>query len=286
MLMTAPTVALAVGVFWLLHTSESRVKTPVAINRNSLLPHRYAGPCSNCHRIADVGPIAINRNNMNAFSLTALEQRLLLAGQRVQVPSISQQLRVPAITRVDSLPHPYVGVCSNCHVILNVHPSPAFMDAALRRARQRLSGLELAPAGIARAGAALNPARARYRITWGYVALPLLVLTSVYVVLRHFVGPGKQEQQRLAAWRAVHQWAGGAFATVAAIHWYYSDRGNNFLHLALVALGWLVLGGALLRFRMSRSELPPPRGLLYAQRFVFVTFIVLAGIGHFLAAFH
>ena len=240
----------------------------------------------NCHRIADVGPVALNRDNMRAFALTALQQRLLLAGQRVEVPTTSQQLRIPAITRVDTLPHPYVGVCSNCHVILVVHPSPAFMTAAMNRARQRLSGMDLAPSGIARAGVQLNPARSRYRITWGYVALPLLVLFSVYIVLRRFAGPSEKDQERLAPWLAVHQWAGAAFAAAAAMHWYYSDRGNNFLHLAAVAIVWLLVGGLMLRYRMSRPELAGSRALLVAQRVVFVVFIVLLGVGHFLAAFH
>lgn len=285
-LMAAPTLALAIGAFWLLHTPKPGVKTPVAINRNSLLPHRYAGPCLNCHRIADIGPVALNRDNMRAYSLTALEQRLLLAGQRVEVPTTSQQLRIPAITRVDTLPHPYVGVCSNCHVILDVHPSRAFMEASMRRARQRLSGLDLAPAGIARAGVEPDPARSRYRITWGYVALPLLVLASVYIVLRRFAGDSEEDQERLAPWLAVHQWAAAAFAAAAAMHWYYSDRGNNFLHLAYVAVVWLLVGGLMLRFRRSRPDLAGSRTLLVAQRAVFVVFIVLLGVGHFLAAFH
>ena len=52
-------IVLPVGLFvwfmWHLHTPSPRPKTSVVITRNSLLPHRFAGPCLNCHRIVDVG---------------------------------------------------------------------------------------------------------------------------------------------------------------------------------------------------------------------------------------
>ena len=280
-LMVVPLCVLAVGALWLLHTPEWDTRTPVPIDRNSLLPHHYAGPCMNCHRIVEVGPTALSRSNMAAFALTAQQQRLLLAGQSVVVPSTPQQLRVPAITRTDVLPHPYVGVCSNCHVVLDVHPSPEFMKAAMQHAHQRLSVLDLEPAGIARAGAAPSRERARYRVTWGYVALPLLLLTCVYIVLRHRGGRATRPQ----AWLAVHEWSGAAFALAATIHWYYSDRGNNFLHLAFVCIVWLVAGGLMLHVRMVRRDSGGSSALLHAQRLVFLALVVLATVGHLLASF-
>jgi hypothetical protein len=177
-LIVVPASALALAAIWRLHGANPEIGSPLPINRNSLLPHRYAGPCVNCHRIVEVGPIAMNRDNLHAFRLSTQEQRLLSAGQRVEVPTISQLLRIPAITRNDGLPHPYVGVCSNCHVVLDVHSSPALMARAMQLARQPLVGSDLAPAAIARAGVRVDPERASHRVAWGWVALPLLVLTS------------------------------------------------------------------------------------------------------------
>lgn len=284
-LIVVPIVVIAVTVIWRLHGAHPDIGAPLAINRNSLLPHRYAGPCMNCHRIIDVGPIAMNRNNFKAFRLSEREQRLLLAGQRVEVPTVSQLLRIPAITRTDSLPHPFVGVCSNCHVVLDVRPSPELMARAMELARQPLVGADLAPAVIARAGVRVDETRARYRVAWGWVALPLLLLTSVYVVLRHLARVTPGAQWPLERWLTIHAWAGGAFAVAASMHWYYSDRGNNFLHLALVAILWLVVGGSLLRLRIARSGPGNGRALLHTQRVVFLALIGLAAAGHFLASF-
>jgi hypothetical protein len=239
----------------------------------------------NCHQIVEVGPIAMNQGNVHSFVLSTQEQRLLLAGQRVEVPTVSHLLRIPAITRIDGLPHPYVGVCSNCHVVLDVHPSAEFMANAIRLARQPLVGSDLAPAVIARAGAVVDHERARYRISWGYVALPMLLLTSVYVVLRQVARASLGSPPNLDRWLAVHQWAAGAFAIAATMHWYYSDRGNNFLHLALLAILWLVAAGIVLSVRKARGSPGAGERLLHIQRFVFAALIVLAGVGHFLAAF-
>ena len=57
LLIGVPVVAGAVYL-WHLQTPNPRVRTPVFINRTSLLPHRFAGPCMNCHRIQEVGPEA------------------------------------------------------------------------------------------------------------------------------------------------------------------------------------------------------------------------------------
>jgi hypothetical protein len=283
-------VAVPLGVvlilLWRLHGASPEIGNPVAINRNSLLPHRYAGPCVNCHRVVEVGPIAMNRDNLQAFHLSGQEQRLLLAGQRVEVPTVSQLLRIPAITRTDGLPHPYVGVCSNCHVVLDVHPSPEFMARAMQLAGQPLVGSDLAPAAIARAGVAIDHERARYRVGWGWVALPLLLLTSVYVVLRQLGRAKPSWRWPLERWLTVHAWAGGGFAVAACMHWYYSDRGNNFLHLALLAVLWLVVGGSVLRLRLAKILGGSGVMLLHTQRFVFLALIALAAAGHFLAPFH
>jgi hypothetical protein len=284
-LIALPGSGLALAVFWRLHGASPEIRAPLPINRNSLLPHRYAGPCVNCHRVVEVGPIAMNSENLSAFRLTPQEQRLLAAGQRVEVPTVSQLLRIPAITRADGLPHPYVGVCSNCHVVLDVHPSPELMVRAMQLARQPLVGSDLAPALIASAGVRVDQDRARRRIGWGWVALPLLLLTSVYVGLKRLVRARPGSRRLLEPWLAVHVWAGGAFAVAASLHWYYSDRGNNFLHLALLGIVWMAAGGSVLLWRRTRHGPGSGGLLLHTQRFVFLALIALAVAGHLLAAF-
>ena len=50
-------VPIAAGLVYIydLHKPTPRIKTAVVINRNSLLPHRFSGPCLNCHRINGQG---------------------------------------------------------------------------------------------------------------------------------------------------------------------------------------------------------------------------------------
>jgi hypothetical protein len=157
------------------------------------------------------------------------------------------------------------------------------MQKAMQLAAQPLVGSDLAPAAIARAGSLVDQEHARYRVGWGYVALPLLLLTSVFIALRQLPRTRLPAQAGLDPWLTVHQWAGGAFALAAAMHWYYSDRGNNFLHLALVAIVWLVLAAIVLGFRRARGR--AGGRLLHTQRWVFLALILLAGMGHFLAPF-
>jgi hypothetical protein len=272
LLLIAPILAaLVVAAAVELHATQSQPRTPVAIDRTSLLPHRYAGPCINCHRIVEVGPVALSRDNMAGFALSGRDRRLLAAGQSVVVPSVSERFRIPAITRTDHLPHAYVGVCSNCHVVLDLRPNPAFLEAAMYRASQPLVDSGLPATDIARAGVPVDFGRARYRIAFGVVAFVLLVATSIWPIVRH--------ADRGERWAGVHRWAGGGFVLAVVLHWGYSDRGNNLLHLAFVAAVWLAAV-------CSLSQIEPVRRLLLpAQRFVLLALILLAGVGHLLARF-
>src|SRR5262245_23258599 len=120
--------ALLGGLYiWSIGAPAVQPRTSAVINRNSLLPHRFVGVCENCHRVLEVGPVEMSRDNMHLFKLAPMEQRLLVAGQRVDAPTVTQRMRVPAIFRDDLLPHSYVGVCSNCHEVLNVRPTSDFM---------------------------------------------------------------------------------------------------------------------------------------------------------------
>lgn len=285
-----PPAAFGAFVLWTLHHPNPRVRAPVPLTRNSLLPHRYAGPCINCHVIIEVGPAAINSANMSSFPLSPVDRQLLLAGQRVDVPALSQKISIPAITRTDGLPHPYVGVCSNCHVVLDVHPSPAFMKEAMSRAGQPLSGLNLGPLATARGGAVIDDRRAAYRRAWGYAALALLALTAGFMGMR--VAARRHPRAEVggasaSSWLTLHQVAAAAFCGATAAHWYYSDRGNNFLHLAILSLCWLTSGGLLLRFRLeTKGPSPSGRGLLaHTQWFALFGLVALLLIGHFFGDF-
>jgi hypothetical protein len=273
---------------WHLHTPNPNVKVPVQIDRNRLLPHRYAGPCMTCHKIAEVGPIAMNRDNMHAFRLNATEQRLLLAGQRVEVPTPAQKFGIPAITPDDILPHPYVGVCSNCHIVLDVRPPEAFINRAMQRAHQPLTGLGLGADQIARGGHQEDFRRALYRAVWGFVGLALLGPACIYIGMRLlermrpsvYAGKFKSEE-----WLAVHAWCAGLFSLVTILHWYYSDRGNNLLHIAFVVVVWMTTAGLVLRHGWAHGKSRPDAPLLRLQRWFFLILAGLVGVGHFLAEF-
>jgi hypothetical protein len=283
-----PLAATSAVVLWYLHHPNPKVLAPVVIDRMSLLPHQYAGPCINCHRIQEGTPVALSSANMSSFRLTPVDRQLLTAGQEVQVPDLSRKLRIPAITRTDGLPHPYVGVCSNCHVVLDVHPSPAFMKEAMRRAGRPLAGLNLPAAATARGGAFLDIRRAGYRRALGYAALPLMLATIVFVAMQAFVRAGAKSDAPGGAqsrWLRIHEWFGGAFCVATALHWYFSDRGNNFLHLALVSLSCLAAGGLLLRLRGSKPADEGGGLLLFAQRVALVALVVFVLVGHFFSAF-
>jgi hypothetical protein len=282
-----PVVAVAADV-WLTRGTQPRVKTWVVINRNSLLPHRFAGTCENCHRVQEIGPVAMNRENMRLFMLRGQDRQLLLAGQRVDVPSIAQLTRMPAIWRSDPLPHTYVGVCSNCHIVLNVRPSDAVAAQAMRRAYQPLSSMDLTPEQLARAGAKVRTPRELYRNIWGFAALALLVMSCVYVVMRMLMKsyPARFKGKfDLKKWFTVHEWASLAFAVAAISHWYCSDRGNNLLHIALLVVIWLTVAGLVLRYRMTQQDVRKDVRLLHTQRGLFFGLLALLIIGHFFAGY-
>lgn len=274
---------------YLLHTPTPRVKTRTVITRNSLLPHRFAGPCINCHKIKEVGPVTMNRGNMRLFRLMPMEQRLLAAGQRVDAPSAAQRLRMPAITRDDVLPHRFVGVCSNCHVVLDVRPSSAYMKRAFSRAYAPLMSSGLTNEQIARAGAHESDRRELWRNVWGFFALVLFCVSSIFVVIRMLVrGDPKRYRGRfkIKKWFTVHEWASTAFFGAALAHWHYSDRGNNLLHLALIVSAWLTVAGFAMRYRLTEGAAKKSVRLLHSQRALYFGLIVLLLVGHLFAEFH
>jgi hypothetical protein len=243
----------------------------------------------NCHRIQDVGPITMNRGNMNLFRLSPQEVRLLMAGQQVQAPSVVQQLRTPAITRSDPLPHPFVGVCSNCHVVLDIRPSKAFMQKSLQRAYQPLASMGLGAEAVRRGGTMESHRRELWRNVWGFVALFLFMGSTIYVGMRFLIQSDKKrwgKAFKLKKWFTLHEWCASAFTVAAILHWHYSDRGNNFLHVALLAAIWLTTAGYVLRYRMAHPSTRKPVKLVHSQRMIFIALVLLLVVGHFFAEFH
>ena len=291
-LLVVPIVGTASYLLWELHTPRTIVRTPITITRNSLLPHRFAGVCENCHRVLEIGPVDMNKDNMRLFNLTAEQRRLLVAGQRVEAPSLLQRVRVPAIARGDSLPHPYVGVCSNCHIILDFAPSPAFAQSSMRRAYQPLAlgntgnmGSEWVTSG----GVREREGREFLRNLFGFVALGLFLCASVYIGMRFLLRsyPDKfKGKLKIKPWFVAHEWCSTAFCLAAILHWYYSDRGNTFLHVALLIVIWLTLAGYVLRYRVAQNETQKNLRLLHTQRGAFIGLVVLLVIGHFFAEFY
>ena len=61
-----------------LHNAQPRMMTNEIITRNSLLEHRFAGICMNCHMIQEIGPVPINRENMPMLPLDRKERMLVM----------------------------------------------------------------------------------------------------------------------------------------------------------------------------------------------------------------
>lgn len=280
-------------LLWELHTPSPAVRTPVVINRNALLPHDFAGPCINCHRIAELGPTELNTHNMLAYNLTARERELVDAGQRVVLPTVAMRIRTPAILRDDLLPHSYVGVCSNCHVVLDVRPSASYFDNALASARTPLPVFQSAHPGPTVDGSLDHHGfelREDLRSLFGFVSLVLFFVSAVYVVMRILL---RRDPKRwrgrldLKKWIKIHEWTSVGVCLSAMVHWHYSDRGNNFLHVSVLVLFWLAAAGFTMRAR-SLSNRSARKGvrLVHTQRYLFVGLIVLLVLGHVLVDVH
>jgi hypothetical protein len=172
------------------------------------------------------------------------------------------------------------------------------MNEAMRNARQPLSGQGMDSALTARGGAIWDATRARSRRSWGYVALVTLVAAvAAMVVRRRELGrartrdkpsdadDGQRGRGAAALSLTIHGWSAAAFCAATTCHWYYSDRGNNLLHLALVLLSGLSAGGVLLRHRLFGDNASGSRVLWHAKRVAFVVFVGLLAVGHLFANF-
>jgi hypothetical protein len=126
------------------------------------------------------------------------------------------------------------------------------------------------------------------RNLFGYASLFLLGLSSVYIVVRQLLRRYPQTFKgtfKVKKWFRIHEWGSTGFTVAAVAHWYFSDRGNNFLHLALIMVLWLAGAGYALRYRMAHSKTRKPVQLIHTQRFVFIALLVLLAVGHLFAEF-
>ena len=256
------------------------------ITNNSLLPHQFVGTCVNCHTINQVHPISINNTTMQHLPLRRYERILVRQGQEVMIPNNQLKLQAPQIfTGQTRLPHQYVGVCSNCHTVLDVGRTKEFMKNSMRLARTG----NLIDETNARSKAARNKAEVREELRdfWGWVSLILFIIGSIYVVMRGLIRKNKNKfakMFKINKWLIIHEWTAVFFTFAVLIHWYYSDRGNNFLHLSLFIIGWLFLAGITLRSRVIKGQAQKNLRLLHAQQFLFYLLIILLIIGHLVGA--
>ena len=268
--------------------ARSRIMTNEIIDRSALLEHRFAGVCMNCHRIREAGPVAVNAQTMNFLGLMREEKMLVMAGQRVDVPTALDRLQSPALTRNDLLPHNFVGVCSNCHPVLDIGPSPEFMERAMEMARQDLMSLPFADSEEIARGTSpeLSEQNEDLRDFWGYAAVVFLVVCSIYVGMRMLGRANKQvfvKMFDLKLWFKVHAWSSIGFCLAVFLHWNYSVQGNTLLTLSLVIVGWLTIAGFLLRHRLVKGTVRKNVALLHSQQLIFFILLLLVVVGHMMA---
>lgn len=261
------------------------------ITRTSLLPHAFVGVCRSCHVIRATPIEAVNRGTLEQFPVSDGDRALLMAGQQVVVPTPFHQLQAPVLSRETALPHAFVGVCSNCHRVLQTGSFPRTSTADLAQARRRLIDLEISDRQIAYARPAPQ-SRLLVVSMWafGFIALGFFLLSMVYVVLKLYVASKPKSEQgklrkryQLKRWFQVHIWSSVGYTVAAVAHWLCSSKGNFLLHLSLLLLIVLTVSGVLLRYRVPRIKVNKKQmRWLHAQR-VFTTVLVIAAlIGHLL----
>lgn len=260
------------------------------ITRTSLLPHEFAGVCEGCHLILETPIVQVDRETVARFAVSDQDRALVMAGQQVVMPTMVHRLQAPLLGGETVLPHRYVGVCSNCHRVVDLGGSPP-SPAAMAQARTRLLDRDLDPGQIARASSAPQSSLLRVlNYTFGAVALALFLLGMVYVVLKLVILSKPRAQQgryrkqyHLKRWFQVHVWALPASTVAIVAHWLCSTRGNALLHLSLVLSIVLMVSGLLLRYRIHRLPFGTA-GMrwLHTQRVLTCMLIVAAVVGHLL----
>src|SRR5262249_24096417 len=125
---------------------------------------------------------------------------------------------------------------------------------------------------------------------FGFIALGLAFVACVYVFMRLLMNRFPEATKgkfKIKPWFTAHEWASSGFCIATILHWYFSDRGNNFLHISLFLVIWLTVAGYVLGYRMADHK-TTQKGLrlLHSQRGLFVALILLLVVGHLFAEFY
>jgi hypothetical protein len=240
------------------------------LRRNTLLPHRFAGICMNCHVILASAPMPVNPDTADILGLGPADRELVRAGQEVRMPSIISDIKAPLIGREANLVHSYWGVCSNCHTIVHAGNGapPKLVADGMRRARQRLLSMHLSDKQIAYANpeVGLTP-QVFASYVFGAFALLCLIALVALPYLKN-LPPGRAAQ--------LHIWSGIGLTFFAVLHWLFSPRGNAVLHLGLIFVLGLTVSGVFTRARAARGLL----GTVHVHRYALYLVIATIAAGH------
>jgi hypothetical protein len=172
---------------------------------------------------------------------------------------------------------------------LDVGPSAAAAQIAFVRAYQPLAANVMTEERIAKGGSREKGGREFWRNLFGFVALGLGLTACVYVVMRYLMNrfPAVLKGKiKIKPWFTAHEWCSSGFCVATILHWYFSDRGNNLLHISLLLVIWLTIAGYALRYRVGEKTTQKHVRLLHSQRWLFVALLVLLIVGHLFAEFY
>ncbi|MBF0199666.1 MAG: hypothetical protein HQL32_18255 [Planctomycetes bacterium] len=284
---TSMLIALFVGTLFIAHyvffVEKPEPMVQKVIPRTTLLKHPFAGVCTNCHDISHSHPVALNKHNMNNFTLTFFEKQLLIAGQEVVVPNADILARAPALTREDILPHKFMGVCSNCHSTFKFPASKAYIRKSMITARKPLDPMAVNSDLIARGLSNVQtPMQKFFRVLFGGLAVIMMALNSIFVIIRLLLRRNPEKYSAMFDSKTgfqLHIYSAVALLISFALHIAFSVEGNNFLHITIILLPWLFAIGCILKYRMGKGLSINIR-LAHSQQILYCVLLILLVIGH------
>lgn len=257
-----------------------------SVSRSSLLPHRFAGICMNCHAILGGTPRPIDRRSLErATGLSASERALVQAGQQVRTPTIISDIKAPLIGRNAVLPHKFWGVCSNCHSILHAGtgPSPTQIRLGMGRAQEGLLAMQLSDEQISYATPNIEiNARGYASYFFGVCAFLFFLATMIYPAMEVAAARNAKKYAGtfdLRKWSNIHQCAALGFTGCALLHWFFSPRGNAILHFGLLLAIATAISGVAYKAESIKTRRPLV-GWLHTQRYLTYLMIGVVLAGH------
>jgi len=255
-----------------------------------LLPHHYVGTCKRCHTIRDTVVTPVDIDTVNRLPLTANERALVTSGQRVLTPTPGHVALAPVLQPDAILPHAFVGVCSNCHWVVDLGLGPPPSPAQLGLAHRALTNRGFTASEIAHAQPVRDYGlRTPLHLISGVVALALFLLSVVYVVLKirgaalpRAARRAYAKRVHLKTWFRVHEWASVGFAVAVVVHWALGTRGNALLHVSVILVVLLAASGLLHRYKVGTAAVKAPARWVHTQRFFTCLLLVAVVVGHLL----